>query len=56
MDTFSLDDFDNPPPPPRYLYKYLPAEWTGHVSVPPQVLVYASSNEVVKTFGINFPI
>lgn len=31
MDTFSLDDFDNPPPPPRYLYKYLSAERVGNV-------------------------
>ena len=31
MDTFSLDDFENPPPPPRYLYKYLSAERVGNV-------------------------
>lgn len=31
MDTFSLDDFDNPPPPSRYLYKYLSAERVGNV-------------------------
>lgn len=31
MDTFSLDDFDNPPPPPRFLYKYLSAERVGNV-------------------------
>lgn len=31
MDTFSLDYFDNPPPPPRYLYKYLSAERVGNV-------------------------
>lgn len=31
MDTFSLDDFDNPSPPPRYLYKYLSAERVGNV-------------------------
>lgn len=31
MDTFSLDDFDNPPPPPRFLYKYLAAERVENV-------------------------
>lgn len=31
MDTFSLDDFDDPPPPPRFLYKYLSAERVGNV-------------------------
>ena len=31
MDTFSLDDFDNPPLPPRFLYKYLSAERVGNV-------------------------
>ena len=30
-ETFDLDDFDNPPPPPRYLYKYLSAERVGNV-------------------------
>lgn len=29
--TLDLDDFDNPPPPPRYLYKYLSAERVGNV-------------------------
>lgn len=31
MDSFILDDFDNPPPPPRLLYKYLSAERVGNV-------------------------
>jgi len=31
MDTFNLDDFDNPPPPPCFLYKYLSAERVGNV-------------------------
>lgn len=30
-ETFDLDDFDKPPPPPRYLYKYLSAERVGNV-------------------------
>lgn len=30
-ETFDLDDFDNPPPPPRFLYKYLSAERVGNV-------------------------
>jgi hypothetical protein len=30
-ETFDLDDFDNSPPPPRYLYKYLSAERVGNV-------------------------
>ncbi|MFV0513593.1 MAG: hypothetical protein ACK5MY_08200 [Jhaorihella sp.] len=30
-DTFDPDGFDNPPPPPRYLYKYLSAERVGNV-------------------------
>jgi len=30
-ESFDLDDFDNPPPPPRYLYKYLTAERIGNV-------------------------
>ena len=31
MDAFSLDDFENSPPPPQYLYKYLSAERVGNV-------------------------
>lgn len=31
MDAFSQNDFDNPPPPPRFLYKYLSAERVGNV-------------------------
>ncbi len=31
MDTFNLDDFDDPPPPPRFLYKYLSADRVGNV-------------------------
>jgi hypothetical protein len=31
MDPFSLDGFYNPPPPPRFLYKYLSAERVGNV-------------------------
>lgn len=31
MTSFDLDRFDNPPPPPRYLYKYLSAERVGNV-------------------------
>lgn len=31
MDAFSLDEFDNPPPPPRFLYKYLSVERVGNV-------------------------
>lgn len=30
-ETFDLDDFDNPPSQPRYLYKYLSAERVGNV-------------------------
>jgi hypothetical protein len=30
-ESFDLDDFDNSPPPPRYLYKYLTAERIGNV-------------------------
>lgn len=28
---FDPDDFDSPPPPPRFLYKYLSAERVGNV-------------------------
>lgn len=31
METFDLDAFDNPPPPPRFLYKFLSAERVGNV-------------------------
>ncbi|MFC0340241.1 DUF2971 domain-containing protein [Paracoccus niistensis] len=31
MNTFSSGDFDNPPLPPRFLYKYLSAERVGNV-------------------------
>ena len=30
-ETFDLDDFDNPPPPPRYLFKNLSAKRVGNV-------------------------
>lgn len=30
-ESFDLDDFDNPPPPPRYLYKYLSVDRIGNV-------------------------
>lgn len=31
MSSFDLDKFDHPPPPPRFLYKYLSVERVGNV-------------------------